>query len=129
MLLQAIVMADRYYRDYLGSVDFIQRHIFPGGCLPAVSAMTASIARRTDLRLVDLEDLTGDYAETLLVWRRRFLAHRQQVLDLGFSEEFLRLWEFYFCYCEGAFREQVIGDVQMVLAKPAYRSSTGRVRR
>lgn len=121
MVLQAIVMADRYHEDYLRRVDFIQRHIFPGSCLPSISGMLSSLKGRTDLRLTDLEDLTPDYATTLKIWRKRFLDRRHEVEALGFSPEFVRLWEFYLRYCEGAFREHVIGDVQMVLAKPRSR--------
>jgi cyclopropane-fatty-acyl-phospholipid synthase len=120
MLLQAIVIPDQKYDRYRRSVDFIQRYIFPGGCLPSVGAICQSIGRATDFRLFHLEDITPHYAETLAHWRRHFLANLDRVRHLGFSEEFIRTWEFYFCYCEGGFRERVIGDVQIVLAKPAY---------
>lgn len=121
MLLQAIVIPDQRYDSYRRSVDFIQRYIFPGGCLPSVGAICHSANRKTDFRLFHLEDITPHYAETLLLWRLRFRANLDQVRKLGFSEEFIRTWEFYFCYCEGAFRERAIGDVQILLTKPGYR--------
>lgn len=121
MLLQAIVIPDQRFDRYRRSVDFIQRYIFPGGCLPSVGAICRSIGRTTDFRLFHLEDITSHYAETLSLWRRRFCENLDQVRSLGFSEEFIRTWEFYFCYCEGGFREREIGDVQIVLNKPAYR--------
>lgn len=121
MLLQAIVIPDQRYDRYKRSVDFIQRHIFPGGCLPSIGAICGSLGRATDLRLFHLEDITPHYAETLAHWRRQFQANLDHVRKLGFSEEFIRTWEFYFCYCEGGFRERVIGDVQILLAKPACR--------
>ena len=124
MLLQAIVIPDQRYDRYRRSVDFIQRYIFPGGCLPSVGAICNSLRRVTDLRLFHLEDITSHYADTLALWRQRFRTNREQVRDLGFSEEFIRTWEYYFCYCEGGFRESAIGDVQMLLTKPACRRSS-----
>ena len=121
MLLQAIVIPDQRYERYRRSVDFIQRYIFPGGCLPSVGAICHSAGRKTDFRLFNLEDITPHYAETLALWRQRFRANLDQVRSLGFSEEFIRTWEFYFCYCEGAFRERAIGDVQILLTKPGCR--------
>lgn len=119
MLLQAIVIPDQRYDRYRRSADFIQRYIFPGGCLPSPGAICRSLGRVTDLQLFHLEDLTAHYAETLAHWRHRFRANLDYVRRLGFSEEFIRTWEFYFCYCEGGFRERMIGDVQLLLTKPA----------
>lgn len=115
--IQSITIQDRYYERARSQVDFIKRYIFPGSCMPAVSAL-AGAARDTDLRLVHLEDITPHYAETLLRWRTNFLADWDRIKALGFSEDFRRLWEFYFCYCEGGFREAVLGDVQLLFAKP-----------
>ncbi|UCG33711.1 MAG: class I SAM-dependent methyltransferase [Phycisphaerales bacterium] len=121
MLLQAIVIPDQRYDRYRRSTDFIQKYIFPGGCLPSIGAICRSLARVTDLRLFHMEDITPHYAKTLAQWRQLFRANLDQIGNLGFSEEFLRTWEFYFCYCEGGFRERVIGDVQMLLTKPECR--------
>lgn len=121
MLLQAITIADQEYQRARCSVDFIQRYIFPGGCLPSVAAITDSIARATDLRLFHLEDIGPHYATTLRHWRKRFLANLDRVQALGFSESFIRQWEFYLCYCEGGFAERAIGTVQMLFTKPLCR--------
>jgi cyclopropane-fatty-acyl-phospholipid synthase len=121
MLLQTIVIPDERYDRYRRSVDFIQRYIFPGGCLPSVGAICHAIGRMTDLRLFHFEDITTHYAETLALWRQRFRGNLDQMRNLGFSEDFVRTWEFYFCYCEGGFRERAIGDVQILLTKPACR--------
>jgi cyclopropane-fatty-acyl-phospholipid synthase len=118
MLLQAIVIPDQPYESYRRSVNFIQRYIFPGGCLPSIGAISHSVGRATDFRLTHLEDITPHYAETLALWRQRFHANLDRVRGLGFSEEFIRTWDFYFCYCEGAFRERAIGNVQILLNKP-----------
>ncbi|MEM7049809.1 MAG: cyclopropane-fatty-acyl-phospholipid synthase family protein [Acidobacteriota bacterium] len=121
MALQAITIADRFYEQAKRSVDFIQRYIFPGGAIPSVTAMTRSVAAVTDLTPVHLEDISPHYARTLQSWRERFFGRLEEVRALGFSERFIRMWEFYFCYCEGGYRERSIGNVQWILAKPDNR--------
>jgi cyclopropane-fatty-acyl-phospholipid synthase len=120
--IQAITIQDHWYDPKQRQVDFIKRYIFPGSFIPAVSTLSSSAAR-TDLRLVDLEDLTPHYAETLRRWRAAFSENWPQIQSLGFDEEFRRLWEFYFCYCEGGFAEAVLGSVQAVFAKPFSKGS------
>ena len=121
MVVQAITIADQRYKEARDSVDFIQRYIFPGGCLPSVAVMADHIASDTDMQIVHLRDITHDYAETLAHWRRRFLDNLDAVRSMEFSEEFVRMWEFYLCYCEGGFRERIISTVQLAFAKPGYR--------
>ena len=118
MLLQAITITDREYAGALKRVDFIRKYIFPGSFIPSVTALCDSITRSSDLRLFHLEDLTPNYAETLKNWRTRMFNNIERVRALGYPEEFIRMWEFYLCYCEGGFRERYIGDVQMILTKP-----------
>jgi cyclopropane-fatty-acyl-phospholipid synthase len=121
MLLQAITIADQRYEAARRSVDFIQRYIFPGSTIPSVTALLAAATRGSDLRLVHLEDIGPHYATTLHHWRQNFDRNRPAIGALGYSERFLRMWEFYFCYCEGGFLERAIGDAQMLLAKPGNR--------
>ncbi len=121
MLLQAITMPDRHYGRYLKSVDFIQRYIFPGGCLPSVTAMNQAIASQTSMRLVHLEDFAAHYAQTLRCWRDRFWNRIDDVRALGYSERFIRMWHYYLCYCEAAFCERTTGVVQMLLVQPDCR--------
>jgi cyclopropane-fatty-acyl-phospholipid synthase len=118
--IQAITIQDHWYDPKQRQVDFIKRYIFPGSFIPAVSAL-ASGAATTDLRLVHLEDITPHYVETLRRWRERFLGNWERIRRQGFDEEFRRLWEFYFSYCEGGFAEAVLGNVQMIFAKPRAR--------
>lgn len=125
MVIQAITMADQRYQQARDSVDFIKRYIFPGGCLPSVAVITDHLARDTDMQLVHLRDITADYARTLACWRERFTAQLDAVARMGFDRRFIRMWEFYLCYCEGGFRERIIGTVQMAMAKPAYRFNRG----
>jgi cyclopropane-fatty-acyl-phospholipid synthase len=121
MLIQAITIADQHYERAKKTVDFIKRYIFPGGCLPSVTAMSATLTRVTDMRIVDLEDIGPHYATTLEHWRDRFMDNIEQVRGMGFSEEFIRMWQYYLCYCEGAFLERAIGDVQMLMMRPGAR--------
>jgi cyclopropane-fatty-acyl-phospholipid synthase len=121
MVIQAITMADQRYEQARDSVDFIKRYIFPGGCLPSVAVIADHIARDTDMQIVHLRDITEDYALTLAHWRERFMARAEEVRGMGFSEEFVRMWEYYMCYCEGGFRERIISTVQLSFAKPGYR--------
>jgi cyclopropane-fatty-acyl-phospholipid synthase len=121
MLLQSITIADQRYERARRSVDFIQRYIFPGSCIPSVAALTRSIARASDLRAFDLEDIGPHYATTLAHWRQNFRANLPAIRALGYDENFIRMWEYYLCYCEGGFAERVIGDVQMLLVKPGNR--------
>ena len=121
MLLQAITIQDQHYEEALRSVDFIQRHVFPGSCIPSVGAIADRVTRVTDLRIVHLEDLTPHYARTLQLWREQLLANGDAVRGLGYSETFLRLLEFYLAYCEGGYRERSVGNVQVLLDKPLVR--------
>jgi cyclopropane-fatty-acyl-phospholipid synthase len=117
-VLQGIVMPDRRYAKYLRSVDFIQRYVFPGGCLPSVGAMLDSMGRATDFRFVHAEDFGTHYARTLREWRQRFHDHLGDVRQMGFPERFIRMWNYYLAYCEAAFDERFTGVVQLQFDKP-----------
>ena len=119
MALQSITIDPRHYDQARHEVDFIKRYIFPGANIPSVPVLRHAAERRAGLSLLHLEDITPHYAETLKRWRENFVARWDRLRALGFSEEFRRLWEFYFCYCEGGFRERFLGDVQMVFARIA----------
>jgi cyclopropane-fatty-acyl-phospholipid synthase len=118
MLLQSITIADQRYEAARRSVDYIQRYIFPGGCLPSVAALSAAVGRSTDMRIFHLEDIGPHYATTLRLWRERFFSNIERVRKLGYSERFIRMWHYYLCYCEAGFRRQAIGTVQLLLTKP-----------
>jgi cyclopropane-fatty-acyl-phospholipid synthase len=129
MALQAITIGDQIFDRHKRSVDFIKRYIFPGSCIPSITAVSNAIARATDLRLVHLEDITPHYARTLREWRKRFFASIDRVRALGYSDTFIRMWEYYLCYCEGGFAERYIGDVQMLFVKPGYRQNRNYISR
>jgi cyclopropane-fatty-acyl-phospholipid synthase len=124
MLLQAITIRDQEFKRYIHSVDFIKRYIFPGGCVTSIGSMMASIIRTTDMRLFHLEDITPHYARTLREWRLAFFENIEKARALHFPETFIRMWEYYLCYCEGGFSERYIGDVQMLLTKPLCRRAS-----
>ena len=119
MLLQSITIADRHYARARDEVDFIKRYIFPGCCIPAVSALAQAMADSSDLRIVHLEDIGPHYATTLACWRDNFFTNLDQVRALGYPESFCRMWEYYLSYCEAGFTERALGDVQMLLAREA----------
>ena len=122
MLIQAITIADQRYDQATKAVDFIQRYIFPGGCLPSVNVIGHHVASNTDMMIISLSDIGRDYAITLERWREQFLEKLETVRSQGFDERFIRMWEYYLCYCEGGFRERVISTAQIVMAKPDYRA-------
>ncbi len=124
MLIQAITIADQRYEEYRKSIDFIQRYIFPGSGLPSSAVMTDCVSRKTDMRLLGLEDIGLHYATTLQRWRGNFFERIDEVRQQGFSTAFIRMWEFYLCYCEGAFLERAISDVQILFAKPQSQLKT-----
>jgi cyclopropane-fatty-acyl-phospholipid synthase len=118
MLVQAIVIDDRAYEVEKASHSFMNTLIFPGGCLPSLEVIARGAARRTDMQLVHLEDLTAHYVETLRWWRRQFVEHASELDGLGYDERFRRLWTLYLSYCEAGFAERRILDLQLVLGKP-----------
>ncbi len=118
-LIQAITIEDARYEKALKTIDYIKRYIFPGSFIPCISVMTQA-ASEQELRLKHLEDIGQSYAQTLHCWRESFLAQREQVLALGFDEEFIRMWDFYLCYCEGGFKEGVISDVHLLFEASSH---------
>ena len=90
MLLQSITIDDRAYAVERASKSFIRTHIFPNGCLPSVEVISRCVARRTDLRMVHLEDFGLDYAETLRRWRANFERDPERLAALGYDERFRR---------------------------------------
>jgi cyclopropane-fatty-acyl-phospholipid synthase len=121
MALQSITIRDHEYDQHRRSVDFIKRYVFPGSCIPSLAVIQHAVKERTDLVLCHLEDISHHYVRTLAAWRKRFFDNISEVRAMGFSEAFIRMWEYYLCYCEGGFAERHIGNVQMLFAKPRFR--------
>ncbi len=125
MGLQAIVIDDRSYERAKNREDFIKDMIFPGGFLPSIESMVRSMTTTTDLRVVDLEDIGRHYAETLRRWRANLAQNADRVAALGLGSRFERVWHMYLCYCEGAFLERHVSDVQLVLVRDQWRGALG----
>jgi len=117
MLLQTITIAEERYEQALRRVDFIQRYIFPGGALPSEISLAGYLRRNGKLALRGSVEIGHHYATTLARWRKHFFAVRNHILQLGFDERFLRLWEFYLCYCQAGFEERSIGTVQALIER------------
>lgn len=120
MGLQAITIADGSYDRAKNDRDFTKTFIFPGGCLPSIGSITAS-SSRAGFSIIDLEDIGRHYAETLRRWDSNVRSREADVRALGLDERFLRMWHFYLTYCEGAFLERHISDVQVLLAGRRWR--------
>lgn len=121
MLLQAITISDQRYHTYRKSVDFINKYIFPGGCLPSMAVISNHIAHSTDMMIDNVQDIGLHYARTLADWRINFDNNWSQIESFGFDEQFKRLWHYYLSYCEGAFIERVISTHHVVARKPRYK--------
>ncbi len=121
MALQAITIDDRSFNRAKHRPDFIREVIFPGGCIPSIESIATSLRRATPLLVIDLEDIGRHYPETLRRWHENLDRNRRVVESLGFDRAFQRRWDLYLCYCEAAFLERHISDVQMVMAMPAWR--------
>lgn len=115
--IQAITIPDLRFDGYVGRVDWIQKHIFPGGLLPCLREICAVSAAQTELGVVAVEDRPLDYAETLRHWRQRFLAHLDEWRSRGVEDRFVRTWEYYLASCEAAFRTRNLGLMHVTMAR------------
>ncbi len=121
MLLQSITIDDREYERARDEVDFIKRYIFPGSFIPSVTVLIDAYRRNGDLKAIHMEDIGPHYARTLRHWRSRLFSRLHEARSMGYSQEFLRMWDYYFCLCEGGFEERYLGNIQLLLAKPLNR--------
>jgi len=117
MLLQTITMNEQRFPRYLKQSDWIQKYIFPGAQLASLLGVMDSLARTTRLSLFHAEDMGAHYARTLAAWRDRFLGCVAHVTALGFDDRFIRMWDYYLAFCEGAFLERHISDFQLLFSK------------
>lgn len=118
MAIQAITIADQRYDSYSNNVDFIQKYIFPGGFLPSITSLTQATTQHSDLVMRDLFDIGVDYAKTLNVWHQRFNRAESRVRELGYDDRFIRMWRYYFSYCEGGFLAKSISTVHATFQRP-----------
>lgn len=117
-VIQAITSPDSRYEEFKKGVDFIQKHIFPGTLLPSVTRMVSACQKTGSLQLLNLRDIGPHYAKTLRIWADKVAMKKDEIKKLGMDEFFFRQWNYYLYYCEAAFRERNISDVQITLVKP-----------
>ena len=117
LVLQTITINEQTSRAYRRSADFIQKHIFPDSELASASEILHSLARATNLSPYHAEDIGTHYERTLARWRKRFHNAMSEVRVLSFDDRFIRMWDYYLAYCEGAFLERHIDDFQPLLPK------------
>lgn len=115
-VIQSIIIPDERYDAYCKSTDWIRKYIFPGGHLPSLGMINSCLSPH-HLSIQCIEDITLDYAQTLAMWRDRFLARKDDVIALGFDETFIRTWAYYFSYCEAGFAQETIFDYQLLIQK------------
>lgn len=116
IFLQTIHIQDQFYERYRNTVDFIQRYVFPGGHLPSLVKLLDLITG-TNLGVKGIEEIGEHYARTLLEWKKRFHSSKEKLSDMEYDEQFLRMWEYYFNYCEAGFRSGLLGNAQLRLKR------------
>jgi len=115
VVLQTITIPDRDYHRYRRGMDWIRKHIFPGGHLPSRAALTKAMTDHSALTIADAEEIGLHYARTLRAWRERFITNEDTLSAMGLSRSFQRKWLYYFSCCEAAFAVEKIGNLQLVL--------------
>jgi cyclopropane-fatty-acyl-phospholipid synthase len=118
LAVQMITVPDCDHADLKRGTDWIQKHIFPGSLLLATQRMLTAMSRTGNLFLHGMEDLGASYARTMREWHVLFNEQIDQVRAQGFSEAFLRKWNYYLKYCEAAFATRNISVVQAVFTRP-----------
>ncbi len=115
--LQSITIAHDRMLATRDSYTWIHKYIFPGGIVPSVEAIEATLRTHTSLAIVNRRDFGPDYATTLQCWRNRFLTNWRTIAGHGFDDIFRRMWEFYLAYCEAGFRAGYLGVSQFALER------------
>ena len=115
--IQSITIKDELFDSYKTSTDFIQQYIFPGGMLLSPKNIKAQ-AVKSGLIVKDYFEFGLDYAETLRRWRADFFEKLEAVKAVGFDDSFIKIWNFYYCYCEAGFMSRRIDVAQVLMEKP-----------
>ncbi|ESR33551.1 hypothetical protein CICLE_v10005727mg [Citrus x clementina] len=118
LVLQFTSAPDQSYDEYRLSPGFLNEYIFPGGCVPSLSRVTAAMTSSSRLCVEHVENIGIHYYQTLRCWRKNFMEKQSEILALGFNEKFIRTWEYYFDYCAASFKSRIIGNYQIVFSRP-----------
>ena len=127
MLIQSINILDQRLKSYSQNVDFIQKHIFPGGFLPSLTLLSDKFTKLTDLVIRDVHDIGLDYAQTLQDWHINFKNNFYKIRNDGYDLRFYRLWEFYLNSCEAGFLERNCSATQILLTKRDHLGKISRI--
>ncbi|MFN7966152.1 MAG: cyclopropane-fatty-acyl-phospholipid synthase family protein [Acidobacteriota bacterium] len=127
VVIQVITVPDQRYEIYRRGCDWIQKHIFPGGLAPSLTALCNAMTRDSRFVVESLDNIGSHYATTLRHWRRRFEAQSSEAERRGYDERFRRLWRYYLSYCEAGFSAGTFGDLQLVMVRPGDRAVANRV--
>jgi len=115
--LQIITVADRRWEVYRRGVDFIQKHIFPGGMLPCPRVLQEQVDR-AGLSVVRSMEFGPSYDLTLRRWHETFNAKWDEIAEMGFDDRFRRMWNFYLTACAAAFDSATVDVTQMTVSRP-----------
>ncbi|KAM9978843.1 hypothetical protein ACTFIY_012593 [Dictyostelium cf. discoideum] len=120
LVLQFITFKDQDFEGLKKRCDFIQKYIFPGGLLPSITAVINSATENSNLVLQNSVTFGTHYALTLDIWRNNFFSNKEKILNLkgGFNQQFINLFDYYFCYCSAAFDTRTINLIQMQFSRP-----------
>ena len=114
--MQTIVIFEGLFEKYSQKIDFIQKYIFPGGMLPTVKTLE-NIAIEKKLDFFVKNQMADSYHQTLEMWRQNFNHKWDKIKNLGYSNEFKRMWNFYLSYCSGGFKAKTIDVFQIDFTK------------
>ncbi|KVH93503.1 Mycolic acid cyclopropane synthase [Cynara cardunculus var. scolymus] len=117
-VLQFISVQDGRYDESRRTPGFINEYIFPGGCLPSLNRLTSAMAASSRLSVDHVEKIGTHYYRTLRHWKTNFMKNKSKILSLGFNQEFILTWEYYFDYVAAGFKSETIGDYQVVFSRP-----------
>ncbi|KAJ0861944.1 putative cyclopropane-fatty-acyl-phospholipid synthase [Helianthus annuus] len=121
-VLQTIAVQDRRYDEFRKRRDFIKEYIFPGGNLPSLSRLISAMSASSKLCVDHVEQIDRlNYYQTLRCWRANFMKNQSKILALGFNQDFIRTWEYYFDYCAAGFKIGIVLDYQVVFSRPGKR--------
>ena len=112
--IQAITIDDSLFDRYKNKQDFIQKHIFPGGFLPSRNQLH-NYVNTNGLKFNEYNSYANHYAETLIIWRKKFDKEWGLIKEQGFDSTFKRMWQFYLSYCEAGFKSKNIDLIQFSL--------------
>ena len=116
--LQSITIPCQKFKGLKRRCDWIQKYIFPGSLLPSVTALSDAMNKNSSFIIEDIKSIGPSYAITLNIWKEKFNKNIDKVLQLGFDEKFIRIWNYYLSYCEAGFSTRTLNVVQVTFTRP-----------